>query len=503
MGTGHLMRCLALAECLRDRGAQVRFICRAHPGNMIGLLRDRGMQVAELPAAGATTSPKDEEYPAWLGATQTEDAIQTAGALGDERPGWLLVDHYGIDAAWEGAMRPHAAKVLVIDDLANRRHDCDTLLDQNFSERGADRYIESVPEHCAMLLGPRYALLRPEYADHRRSAPRRVDPVRRVFVFFGGSDPDNVTGRALEALSVPSLSHLEVDIVAGTNNPHRALLEQQAADRPGTRLHGQRPHLADVMARADVAIGAGGATTWERMCLGLPSLVVSIAGNQVPACEALARAGMIRYLGSHDTVDVTDLRSALEAFMRPDGRLAEQACDGQAAVDGLGARRVAEVIVPTPASELSLRRADADDVYQYFDWVNDPEVRRQSLRSEPVSLAQHRQWFAEKLAGPDSRLFVLEAAGLPVGQVRFDRIAGETLVDYSIERPFRGRGWARRLVALGLHQMRGHGPAIFRAEVKASNLPSCAVFRSLEFVDGGSRGKDDIRVFWLDSGTHG
>ena len=247
MGTGHLMRCLALAECLRDRGTEVRFICRAHPGNLIGLLRDRGMSVAELAPPGKSARPYDADYTAGLGVTEQEDAAQTIEALGEKQAEWLLVDHYGIGAKWEGRMRSHAAKLLVIDDLANRRHDCDVLLDQNYSERGSQRYVGCLPEECALLLGPRYALLRPEYGAHRSAASRRAGQVRRVFVFFGGSDPHNVTGRALEALSDPTFDHLEVDVVAGANYAHRASLEKQVAGRPGTQLHGPLPHLADLI----------------------------------------------------------------------------------------------------------------------------------------------------------------------------------------------------------------------------------------------------------------
>ena len=270
----------------------------------------------------------------------------------------------------------------MIDDLANRPHDCDMLLDQNYTGRGADRYVDRVPDQCKLLLGPRFALLRPEYAACRNRVPRRAGEVHRVFVFFGGSDLDNVTGRALEALSGPAFSHLEIDVVAGANYAHRKSLEQQVAARPGARLHGCLPHLADLMSSADLAIGAGGATTWERMCLGLPSLVVSASDNQVPSCEALAAAGLIHYLGVQGAVDATAIRAGLEAFLRAGARMADHMTAGQAVVDGLGARRVAELLDPTPVSELGLRRAEVDDVYHYFDWVNDPEVRRQSLQSE-------------------------------------------------------------------------------------------------------------------------
>lgn len=483
------MRCLALAERLLERGAAIRFVCREHPGNLMDLVRSRGIPVAPLQDSGLA---------------EQEDAAQTIEALKGVQPDWMIVDHYGIGAAWEDALHAHAKRVLVVDDLANRRHDCEALLDQNYTHDGSEAYERLVSKQCRQFLGPRHALLRPEYAAYRKaSAGRRDGQMRRVLVFLGGSDPHNVTGLALDALSDARFGHLEVDVVVGANNVHRGALEKQASERPRTSLHGIRPHLADLMTRAHLAIGAGGATTWERLCLGLPSLVVSIADNQVRPCQALAADSLIRYLGTREDIEAADIGAALEDCLRRPERLAEQAIAGQAAVDGLGAARIAEFLDPTHSGALILRPAEPEDLHLYLDWVNDPEVRRQSLRSESITLPQHRQWFAGKLAASQSLLFVMEARGLPVGQIRFDCDAGETKIDYSIERPFRGRGWARQLVTLGLKEMRRRGPATFRADVKESNLQSMAVFQCLAFAESASPTDARIRVYRLDSRTQG
>ena len=281
------MRCLTLAEDLRERGVATRFVCRAHPGHLIEWLRQRGMAVHAMPEpAESRGMSAPENHSDWLGVTQTEDADQTIQALRGEHPEWLIVDHYGLGSAWERRLRGHAGKLMVIDDLANRPHDCDLLLDQNYSTGSAGRYRELVPEMAALALGPRYALLRPEYLQHRLVLRERDGRVRRVLIFFGGSDSYNMTGMALAALSGAEFDRLEVDVVIGPNNVHRARLERAIAERPLTTAYGHRPHLADLMAQADLAIGAGGTTTWERLCLGLPSLVVSIAENQEPTCEA-------------------------------------------------------------------------------------------------------------------------------------------------------------------------------------------------------------------------
>ena len=486
MGTGHLMRCLALATVLRDRGAETRFICRAHPGNLIELLQQQSMPVTVLPEPEKMPGRNSEDYGALLGIPQDEDAEQTIEALHGDRPDWLIIDHYGLDSDWEQRLRPHAAKLMVIDDLATRRHDCDLLLDQNYSEAGEERYRRLIPEACRLLLGPRYALLRPEYAAYRRILRHRNGKIRRVLVFFGGPDPYNMTSLALEALSAPEFRHLKVDVVVGDSNPHRAMLEKQTSVRPRTNLYGLRPHLADLMAQADLAIGAGGATTWERMCMRLPSIVISISENQRPACEALSKAGFINYAGDFRQFRASDLCDDIKKCVGSQDHSVELVIQGQLLVDGLGVLRVAELLVPTIAEKLRLRPASEHDMEFYFIWVNDPEVRRQSIESDPIPWEQHQNWFTNKLSDHQSYLFVLEAGSLPVGQIRFDKEGDDARIEYSLDSLIRRRGWAAHLVAMGAMYLKQSELVTLRAEVKADNHASRSVFLRLGFKQTSS-----------------
>lgn len=487
IGTGHLMRCLTLAEALRERDAQIRFFCREHTGNLITLLRQKAMPVTVLPAPTTDQTTLGEDYAAWLGVTQAEDAEQTLEALNDEKPDWLVVDHYGLDVEWEQRLRPHIGKLMVIDDLANRYHDCDVLLDQNYSAEGERRYAGLVPDDCTLLVGPRYALLRPEYAAYRKTLCARDGQIRRVLVFFGGTDPENVTGMALEALSHPDLKHLEVDVVIGVNNPHRKTIGQQVLHRPLTTLHEPRPHLADLMAKADLAIGAGGATTWERMCLGLPSVVVSIAGNQQPASKVLAGAQMIYYLGHSSDVKPGQLSLFILKLSSEASTLADMSAREQLEVDGLGVARAREILLPTLESDLCLRAACEEDLNIFYSWVNDTEVRKSSFQSAPIPWLTHKDWFARKLNDPNSHLYVLEAEGLPVGQIRFDKVGNEANIDYSLDVLVRGRGWGVRLVSLGLAQLQNAEPIRVLAKVKTDNGSSRSVFSRLGFAVAESK----------------
>lgn len=494
-GTGHVMRCLALADAMRERQAQVRFICRDHPGNLADEVARRGFAVSLLPPPVLPGEGEGTTF--WLGATEIEDADQTIAALAGSRPDWLVVDHYGIGSQWERRLEGHASRLLAIDDLADRAHACDMLLDQNHASAAADRYRSLVPGGCCLLLGTRYALLRAEFAAAAATATRRASAVARVFVFFGGSDPGNMSGRTLEALAHPEFSDLEVDIVLGANQAHRASVERQAAARPRTRLQGPGPGFASLMAGADLAIGAGGTTTWERLCLGVPSLVVAIAGNQVPACEALQAEGLIDYLGTQDRVGVEEIRAALRTCLEDRERLERQSLRGRALVDGFGAARVVEHVLPGGTSSLRLRPACSADAFLYFGWANDPEARLQSLQTAPIRLEEHLAWFAARLESTGSHLYVLESGRLPVGQIRFDRGRDGFDVSYSLDADVRGRGWAKRLVELGLEAMSAFGSAEIRATVKAGNPASDAVFRRLGFEAVAASATADRRKFRL------
>ena len=485
MGIGHLMRCLALAEALRQCGVHVSFVCREHPGSLNALLGYKAIPVILLPIPSARQVGMafSDDYAAWLGVTQLEDAEQTIEALNGERPDWLIVDHYGLDINWEKRLRPHVNKLMVIDDLANRLHDCDLLLDQNYSDVSEFRYAGLINDGCKLLLGPRFALLKPEYAAFRKTHCAHEGPVKCVFVFFGGSDLQDMTGMALDALSRADLRHLEVFVVVGINNLHRKSIERRVSQRSLTTLYENRPHLADLMVRADLAIGAGGTTTWERMCLGLPTIVVTIAENQRPASAALAKAKLVKYAGHSDTVTCDQLAQLLLGIIHNPVELRELGDKNQLQVDGLGVPRLIELIRSSDAETLSVRRAERSDLATYYNWANDPLVRKNAITTAPVAWAVHQAWFAKKLNDDNSLLFVLEAGELPVGQIRFDIVGDEAIIDYSLDEIVRSRGWGCRLIELGVDQIWRTRQLPLRADVKVENEASVSVFLKMGFTE--------------------
>jgi UDP-2,4-diacetamido-2,4,6-trideoxy-beta-L-altropyranose hydrolase len=482
MGTGHVMRCRTLATELQKRGADVHFVTRAHPGHMGDMLAREGFAVSLLPPPSGITID-DDDYAVWLGVSEQIDADQTIAALENLHCDWLIVDHYGLGLIWETRLRSHTVKLMAIDDLANRPHACDVLLDQNYAKDSRERYQALVPSCCQLLLGPYHALLRPEYVCHPETMSPRTDSIKSVLVFLGGADCENVTGMILAALCSHQLKHLEVTLVIGHSSTHKDSVTLQATSRPNTHIYGHQSHLADLMAKADLAIGAGGATMWERMCMGLPSIVMSIADNQAPACQALESSGLIRYLGAVRDLDVAAVEVAMIEALASAEKLRDMATRGQAIVDGRGASRVAEVLIPSSKAALKLRAATSDDVLTYFAWVNDPEVRSSAISTAFVDLQTHLRWFNGKLTDERAHLFVLELGDLPVGQIRFEVCGEETTIDYSLDVLVRGRGWAKRLVRLGIDALNTSRQPILTATVKPENIVSAATFIRLGFVE--------------------
>jgi UDP-2,4-diacetamido-2,4,6-trideoxy-beta-L-altropyranose hydrolase len=213
-------------------------------------------------------------------------------------------------------LRPKAKHILVIDDLANRAHDCDVLLDQNYRLNLAHRYDGLVPANCTKLLGPSHLLLRPEFIKARKTLKRDFSTVRRILVNFGGTDEPNLSMRAVNAIRSLQLTNLFVDVVVGQTNPHKAALRQEIGELQGFALHVQTNRIAALYCAADLAIGASGSGTWERCSLGLPSLALVLADNQREAARELGEAGIIVNLGEAKDISIASLAAELDSLIK-------------------------------------------------------------------------------------------------------------------------------------------------------------------------------------------
>lgn len=291
IGTGHVMRCLTLADGLRERGARSIFICRPHAGHLLDLIKQRGHTALPLAIAKhLLTAPANPQYAHWLGTDWESDAAQTREVLGGQALDWLVVDHYAIDRRWENVMRPCTRRILAIDDLADRPHDCDIMLDQNLG-RQAEHYRGLLKRHTQTLIGPEFALLRPEFAQWREhSLQRRENPrLKKLLITMGGVDRFNATGQVLDALNRCDLpADLSVTVIMGPCAPWLAEVQAQAAAMPRpTQVLAGVSNMAQLMAESDLCIGAAGGSAWERCALGLPTLILILAANQHSCAMAL------------------------------------------------------------------------------------------------------------------------------------------------------------------------------------------------------------------------
>jgi UDP-2,4-diacetamido-2,4,6-trideoxy-beta-L-altropyranose hydrolase len=328
VGAGHVMRSLTLSDELRRFDAKVFYICREELGNSIALIEEKGYKVYRLPYNDLRFGTEIEKVKTALIDISNVDL--------------LIVDHYESDAQWERQMRVYVKRLMVIDDLADRYHDCDILLNQNFYEGFQTRYDGMVPEHCQKLLGPQYALLRREFIESRKKLRKRNGDIKRLLVFFGSSDPTNETAKALSALKLFN-NRFSVDVVVGDNNPRREMIKDMCSVMPGAEYYCPADNMAELMVNADLSIGSGGSTTWERCCLGLPALVAVLSDNQYELTLAVEKYGALINLGWGHSLVPEDYSDAINNITAR--HLSVMSAKGLSLVDGEGCPRVAQKIL--------------------------------------------------------------------------------------------------------------------------------------------------------------
>ena len=351
IGTGHVMRCLTLANALREQGAECHFICREHQGNLISFLIEQGHRVHALPDSrilqnnGADNTQHEVAHTIWLGASQEVDARLCQVIAKELRPDWLIVDHYALDAQWEKALRSHCKNLMVIDDLVDRQHDCDLLLDQTFGRTPKD-YLQQVPKHCQLLCGTEYALLRPEFSQWRNySLKRRTQgQLEQLLINLGGVDKDNITSQILQALADSSLpNNCHITVVMGATAPWIEEVKQQATQLPwSTQVKVGINNMAELMANSDLAIGAAGSTSWERCSLGLPTLMIVLAENQINIASTLKQRGAAEILPK-----IKNLKGCLSTTSRQPQYLIKMSIQAAKVTDSHGCARVCDTLLRT------------------------------------------------------------------------------------------------------------------------------------------------------------
>ena len=345
IGSGHVMRCLTLADYLNENGFKCEFICREHKGNLIDYIKIKGFKVSVLPNI-SKSSDINLDYSSWLGESQDNDAKQCIKILGDSMPSWLIVDHYGIDYNWEKTIKKACQKLFCIDDLADKAHYCDGLLDQTFG-RSQNDYKTLVPKGCDIFTGSDFALLRPEFLNFRKlSILRRSDGLlKKILINLGGVDKDNNTLLILETLEqIDGLNHINFSVVLGSSAPNVLSVSNACkGHRYNIDLLIGVENIAEVMTDSDLAIGAAGATSWERCCLGLPTILLTLAENQKYISAVLSKQKIVLNISSIESIK-SELPIYIKKCVANKNLLVNMTKSSIDLVDGMGAERVSSYL---------------------------------------------------------------------------------------------------------------------------------------------------------------
>ncbi|QAX84035.1 UDP-2,4-diacetamido-2,4,6-trideoxy-beta-L-altropyranose hydrolase [Pseudomonas sp. DTU12.3] len=472
IGSGHIARCLTLARVLRKQGSHVAFACRQLPGHRLEALRAEGFETFALPDRYPDEDPQQaiESMLPWQADIDALVLLLAGHAAFD----WVIVDHYGLDHHWQTAARQWAPRIAAVDDLATRRYSVDLLLNQNLSGLH-ENYQPLLPENCRTLLGPRYAMLREEFRCPAIEINARA---RRVLVNFGGFDAARQTHHAMLALA--DFTELQVDFVAGADNPAWTQMQALAATRPNWSLHSFVSDFYQRMSAADLFIGAGGGTSWERAAMGLPTLCIAVSNNQQNNGEVMAAAGAHVFMGAREQVSVEQLRDAI-GFVVGNHYLRQSLAErSRQLVDGRGAERVAAALA---GAVLKVRRATLDDAQLLFDGRNTEAVRRWSTDTGTIEWSQHLNWLTTSLRNPQRLLLIAEADDGAVGVMRYDLRGFEAEVSIYLLEGRVGLGWGRALLARGEAFVVKQWPQLtaISAQVSPANQPSLNVFRDAGF----------------------
>lgn len=485
IGLGHLMRCLTLADRLAAIGVCCYFL--GH-GDAIRERVAGNHAVHLLPDAPAekhadTNTGEVLAHAHWLPGGWRADAAACLDVLaGIGRVDWLVTDHYALDRRWEEMLVPAAARLMAIDDLADRDHACDLLLDQNLVDDMEVRYRLRVPVGCRQLLGPGYALLRPEFAARRAAALARpvIDAVSRLQIMFGGADTADLTSVAVAVLRELNYAG-DVDVVVGPLYTNVAALRESLSELHGARLHLAPRDVADLVMDADLVLGSPGVSSWERCVLGAPTVAVTTAANQTQIATALARAGAHWHLGTAGAGTFEALKVALLLAMRSPDSLEGMRRHAAVVCDGLGADRVVRHLVAPPA--ITLRPAVIEQASMLHAWRNDQRVRRASFEDAAIDLETHMRWVEQVLLDPQRHLLIAADADGDIGCVRFDCVGNEAEVSVYLAPDLAGRGLGTAVIKELQCWARANLPAVdtLCAAVLANNPSSRKVFLNAGF----------------------
>lgn len=482
IGTGHIRRCLVLAQEMASRGAEVTFVWRDLGFNAGAMIRDAAFGSLRLPepAIAFVPSPDLPPHAYWAGTAWETDAEDTASALADYAPDVLIVDHYAFDHRWHARVKAAlGCRFVALDDLGDRPLDVQLIVDQNYSGDHLAKHRISEAFGPRILGGPAYALLSAAYREQADFVVR--EQVESVGVFLGGSDPGNHSELAVRAVRKALGGEIPIEIATTSANPHLDRLREVVKADPSCKLSSDLPNLAEFFQRHDLQIGAGGGATWERCCVGVPTVAIAFAENHRLVLRPLDDLGVLS-LSSRGEKDVDALSADIALLSSNTTRRREMSAKAKRLVDGLGITRVGEAVGSLVASApLTLAPATIEDAVLVFPWRNDPLVRSHFHDPRPLRLEGHQAWWRATLGSSDRHLLIAMKGAAAVGVLRLDRHGTSADVSIYLDPAQSGRGLGREVLKAGVAYARRVGIDLLTASIKESNARSQAAFTAAGF----------------------
>jgi UDP-2,4-diacetamido-2,4,6-trideoxy-beta-L-altropyranose hydrolase len=466
IGTGHVMRCLALAQAWLDEGGRVVFLSSNFPAGLLPHLQEDGIRLCDLSAVPG--SPQD--------AVECAKFAQEIGAS------WIIVDGYHFNADYQKVIKDQNLRLLFLDDYGHADHyHADMVLNQNCC--ASEEFYPHKESHTQLLLGPKYVLLRREFLRWREWRRTISEKAARILVTFGGSDTQNVTMKVIQVLERVKHSDLQVEIVVGAGNRCRDSIQEYVVNaKQNYELLCSIDTMAEVMAWADMAISAAGGTCWELAFLGVPSLLLLTAENQNGNAQYMEESHAAKIIGRAADLELHDLAQAIESFVQNEEVRKIMSEKGRQLVDGFGASRVSAALMK---EGLFLRPAMPTDCCILWEWANDPVTRAMAINKNPIPLADHVRWFEQKMKNAQSVILILEHDAVPAGQIRFDIGEDQTTeIDIAVAPSHRGRSLGTWLLREGIRYFLSFNQSVktILGRIREENQSSQRIFEKSGFM---------------------
>ncbi len=484
IGFGHISRCLNLANQLKEHGYKSIFVINSNNNLVTNLIKKNNHIVKNLKIKKNKSYANSRGFKSWLKHSWQDDAALTIKKIESFSILALIVDHYALDYKWERKLRLLTDQIIVIDDLDNRKHDCNILVDHNYRTPSGDPYQQNLLRKSKKLIGLDYALIDPIYSKYKKQFQNKK--IKNILVSFGGADKYSLTELIIDNLSDKYFDNFKIKIVIGINNINEAIIKKKCRKFNNIKIYKAPKNLAKLLFNSDLVIGALGTSLWERMCVGVPSIVIASGEDQKLFAESLNKEGFIKLLGFADQINKVNVKSSLKRLLLKNYNKSN-IVQLQKHVDGNGVKRAAKEIDKSIKFnlrfKLKLRHADQKDNNLLLHWANEPFVRANAFMPEPIEKRIHKKWFNSRLKNPNAhKLYIANIDKNPIGQVRLDLVDSKWHIDFSVDKNFRNQGLGTEMLNLAIQKNSNNNYSQkFIGQVKNSNKSSYNVFKKLNF----------------------